>query len=143
MEARKKLQDILNGEINFYFRFKRIGVYKNGTLLDNLTDNNSPGGGSTFRRSAAIAKIDFDEEGTWAIIQRLGLFRNMCSNFDLWLDFNGWQLNSDTHNEYSIFYPIQAGGIDYLLLIAEGNHVRLQIVSGNYALLLTDVLNFH
>jgi len=147
MTAKQKLQSILNGEMDFYFRFKRIGVYKNGQLLANLTDDNSPGGGSVFRRGGMMggitAQIDIDEEDTWAIIQRSGAFRGMYSGFDLYLDINGWQLNSDLPNQYSIAYPVGAGGIDYLVLIAEGEAVRLQIVSGQVVLLLTDVLNFH
>ena len=147
MTAKQKLQDILKGKVDFYFRFKRIGVYKDGTLLANLTDDNSPGGGSVFKRGGTfggiVSKINFDEDATWAIIQRFGVFKGMYSGFDLWLDVNGWELNSDTPNQYSIVYPVNAGGIDFLVLVAEGDAVRLQIVSDNYIILLTDVLNFH
>lgn len=146
INAKQKLQNILNGEMNFYFRFKRIGIYKNGTLLDNLTDDNCSSGGSVFKRGGTcgiFAKIDIDEEDTWRIIQRFGVFRNMYSSFDLLLDPNGWYLNTDTNNQYSIVYPINSGGIDTLFLVAEGEAVRLQIVSGDFIVLLTDVLNFH
>lgn len=147
MTAKQKLQSILNGEMDFYFRFKRIGVYKNGQLLANLTDDNSPGGGSVFRRGGMtgglVAQIDIDEEETWSMIQRSGAFRGMYSGFDLYLDTHGWRLNSNDSNQYSIVYPVGAGGIDYLILVAEGEAVRLQIVSGQVVLLLTDVLNFH
>lgn len=146
MTAKQKLQDILNGEKNFYFRFKRIGIYKNGTLLENLTDDNCSGGGSTFKRGdtcGIFAKIDIDEVDTWNIIQRFGVFKNMYSTFDLLLNPNGWYLNTDANNQYSIVYPINSGGIDFLVLIAEGEIVRLQIVSGEFIVLLTDVLNFH
>ena len=67
----------------------------------------------------------------------------MYSTFDLLLNPNGWYLNTDANNQYSIVYPINSGGIDFLVLIAEGEIVRLQIVSGEFIVLLTDVLNFH
>lgn len=147
MNAKQKIQSILNGELDFYFRFTRIGIYKNGQLLANLTDANCPGGGSVFKRGGSmggiIAKIDIDEEDTWAMIQSCGAFRGMYSGFDLYLDTHGWRLNSNVANQYSIIYPVGVGGIDYLVLIAEGEAVRLQIVSGQFILLLTDVLNFH
>lgn len=147
MTAKQKIQSILHGEIDFYFRFTRIGVYKNGQLVANLTDDNSPGGGSVFRRGGMaggmVAQIDIDEEETWTMIQRYGAFRGMYSGFDLYLDFNGWKLNTDEPNQYSIAYRVGAGGIDFLVLIAEGEAIRLQIVSGMYILLLTDVLSFH
>lgn len=147
MTAKEKLKSILNGEMDFYFRFKRIGVYKNGNFLGNLTDSNSPGGGSVFKRGGTfggmVAKIDIDNDETWKMIQSSGAFRNMYSGFDLWLDLNGWHINTNDENEFSIVYPVNAGGIDTLLLVAEGESVRLQINSGIYILLLTDVLNFH
>ena len=147
MNAKEKLKSILNGEINFYFRFSRIAVFDDGRLVANLTDANSPGGGSVFKRGGLmggiIAKIDIDEDDTWSMIQRCGAFRGMYSGFDLYLDFHGWQLNSNTVNQYSIAYFVGAGGIDSLALIAEGEAVRLQIVSGHMILLLTDVLNFY
>ena len=147
MTPKQKLQKILNGEMDFYFRFKRIGVYKDGRLLANLTDENSPGGGSVFKRGGMlggiVAKIDIDEDRTWNMVQNLGVFRNTYSGFDLWLDVNGWHLNTDEINQYSIVYPVNASGIDFLVLVAEGENIRLQIVSGDYIILLTDVLNFH
>ena len=147
MNAKQKIQSILNGEMDFYFRFKRIGVYKNGQLLANLTDDNCPGGGSVFKRGGMlggmVAKIDIDEDETWSMIQRSGAFRGMYSGFDLYLDPHGWQVNTNTANQYSIVYPVGAGDIDFLVLIAEGEAIRLQIVSGQVILLLTDVLNFH
>ena len=147
MTAKQKIQSILNGEINFYFLFQRIGVYKNGQLLANLTDANSPGGRSVFRRGGMaggiVAQIDIYEEETWSMIQRSGAFRGMYSGFDLYLDLHGWRQNTNTPNQYSIVYPVGAGGIDYLVLIAEGEAVRLQIVSGQVILLLTDVVDFH
>lgn len=147
MTAKEKLTRILNGEMNFYFRFKRIGIYKNGSLVGNLTDNNSPGGGSVFKRGGMlggmVAKIDIDEEETWRMVQSCGAFKNMSSGFDLWLDLRGWHVNSNNGNEFSIVYPVNAGGIDSLLLVAHGETVRLQINSGIYVLLLTDVLNFY
>ena len=83
MTAKQKIQSILNGEMDFYFRFQRIGVYKNGQLLANLTDANSPGGGSVFRRGGMaggiVTKIDIDEEETWSMIQSFGAFRGMYS----------------------------------------------------------------
>lgn len=147
MTPKQKLQKILNGEMDFYFRFTRIGVYKDGRLLANLTDENSPGGGSVFKRGGSlggiVAKIDIDEDATWSIVQRLGAFKGMYSGFDLWLDVNGWHLNTDEIDQYSIIYPVGAGGIDFLVLIAERECIRLQIVSGDYIILLTDVLGFH
>ena len=146
MTAKQKIQSILNGEMDFYFRFQRIGVYKNGQLLANLTDANSPGGGSVFRRGGMaggfVAQIDICEEETWSTIQRSGAFRGMYSGFDLYLELNGWYLNSDDPNQYSIAYAVGAGGIDYLVLIAEGEAIRLQILSGQFVILLTDILYF-
>lgn len=147
MNAKEKLQSILNGEINFYFRFSRIAVFKDGRLVANLNDTNSPGGGSVFKRGGLmggiIAKIDIDKDDTWSMVQKCGAFRGMYSGFDLYLDFHGWQLNSNTPNQYSIVYFIGAGGIDSLVLIAEGEAIRLQIVSGHMTILLTDVSDFH
>ena len=50
MTAKQKLQAILNGEFDFYFEFNRIGIYKNGQLVTNFTEENCPGSTSVFKR---------------------------------------------------------------------------------------------
>lgn len=140
MEAKNKLQEILNGN-DFYFQFTRVGIYKNGKLLLTLTDDNCEDATTIFRRSAVFSQLDFRD--TMEYIQRYGAFIGMYSGFDIFLDSEGWFINSNEPDIFSICYNVNTGGIDSLVLVAEGDKIRLQITSNQYIILLADVVNFH
>lgn len=67
----------------------------------------------------------------------------MYSGFDLLLSSEGWFLNTNEPNQYSICYNVFAGGIDKLVLVVEEDKVRLQITSNSYIIILADAINFH
>lgn len=140
MKAKEKLLDILNGS-NFYFHFTRVAVYKNGTRVLTLTDNNCEDSATIFKKKAVFSQLDFRD--TMAYIQQCGVFVGMYSGFDILLEPSRWFVNTDEPTQYSICYNVHSGSIDDLILIAEGDNVRLQINTGSYNILLADVMNFH
>lgn len=140
MKAKDKLQEIMNGD-DFYFQFTRVGIYKNGKLILTLTNDNCEDATTIFRRSAVFSQLDFGD--TMEYIQRCGVFIGMYSGFDLLLSSEGWFLNTNEPNQYSICYNVFAGGIDKLVLVVEEDKVRLQITSNSYIIILADAINFH
>ena len=114
-------------------------------MILQLTKDNCDFSYTTFRKGGLmggmVTKLDFEDDAM-SRLQRNGVFQGLDSGFNLWLDRNGWYENSNVGNQYSIIYPIGGGGIDALVLVAEGDAVRLQIVTGNYIVLLCDPLTF-
>lgn len=143
--AKETLLTILRGCYNFYFRFTRISLFHGNSLIIQLTKDNCDDSYTTFKKGGIMGgvttSLDFDESAMTQI-QRAGLFRGMDSGFDFYLSNNGWHENSNTGNLYSIIYPIGGGGIDALVLVAEEDKIRLQIVCGSYTLLLCDPLTY-
>lgn len=140
MKAKNKLQEILNGD-DFYFQFTRVSIQKNGKLTLTLTNDNCENATTIFRRSAVFSQLDFRD--TMEYRQRCGIFIGMNSGFDIFLDSEGWFINTNESNQYSICYNVCAGGIDSLVLVAEEDKVRLQITSNQYILILADAISFH
>ena len=141
--AKEKLQNILHGEMDFYFRFMQINVYKNGALQMKYTEDAN----STFRRGGLaggiVAQLDIDDDDTWEMIQKQGAFVGMYSGFDLFLNPGGWREQTNTSLEYAISYPIFANGIDYLILSTKDDSISLLITSGQLTLELTSIMNFY
>ncbi len=104
MEQNTKLTllTIMSGS-DFYFRFTRINLYRNSSMILQLTSDNCDYSYTTFRKGGLlggmVTKLDFEDDAM-SRLQRNGIFQGLDSGFDLWLDRNGWCQNS---NEGDIF----------------------------------------
>jgi hypothetical protein len=138
MSAVNKLQKVLNGELDFYFSFESIQLFKGDTLLTVLNENNCDNSRAVFKRGGlyggVFAAFDVMDDDTWGIIQSFGAFRGMYSGFNFCLDLHGWRTNTNT--PFSIIYPLYNGGLDTIMLIAAGDRVNMQIDSQDFSLVL-------
>ena len=74
MSAVNKLQKVLNGELDFYFSFESIQLFKGDTLLTVLNENNCDNSRAVFKRGGlyggVFAAFDVMDDDTPETLQK-------------------------------------------------------------------------